>query len=96
MYVHIDDDVTEGDDVTVTCDTSGGNPPEVEGYYWKLEKKYEDLKVDFKCSQNECVIPDVHRAHSGVYTCSTPNWDGYYNTSNTEMMTVKCECLYIV
>ena len=89
------DDIEEGNDVTITCETKGNPLPTVR---WDITDEIGVVigdSVSHTGNRNETIIrrnltiPNISREHTGVYTCSANNSVG--SDSNSICITVQCK-----
>ena len=89
------DDIEEGNDVTITCETKGNPLPTVR---WDITDEIGVVigdNVNHTGNRNEKIIrrnltiSNILREHTGVYTCSANNSVG--SDSNSICITVQCK-----
>ena len=64
--------VTEGDNVTLTCNITDGDPDKIR---WLKDKNYLDEKT------TNLVLRDIKKEHEATYTCEASNGAGSANDS---------------
>ena len=70
------DPVSEGNTLSLTCDTEGGNPEQVSTYQWTFVPRY-NVSSDVPMGQNrQLVVPAVEDIHSGMYICKATTLAG--------------------
>ena len=92
------DNIAEGDDVTITCESIGDPLPTIR---WNIADEAGVLigdSVNHTGIRNALIVernltvPNVSREHTGVYTCSANNSIGSDNRSIR--ITVQCKLHY--
>ena len=82
--------VTEGDNVTLSCNASGNPVPTIS---WTRDGSLVssgDQRIGFEAGNRQLTITNVNRADSGEYLCVADNSEGN-DTSNATTLDVKCK-----
>ena len=82
--------VTEGDNVTLSCNASGNPVPTIS---WTRDGSLVssgDQRISFEAGNRQLTITNVNRADSGEYLCVADNSEGN-DTSNAITLDVKCK-----
>ena len=83
--------VTEGDNVTLSCNASGNPVPTIS---WTRDESLVssgDQRISFEAGNRQLTITNVNRTDSGQYLCVADNSEGN-DTSNAITLDVKCKC----
>ena len=83
--------VTEGDNVTLSCNASGNPVPTIS---WSRDGSLVssgDQRIRFEAGNRLLTITNVNRTDSGEYLCVADNSEGN-DTSNAITLDVKCKC----
>ena len=82
--------VTEGDNVTLSCNASGNPVPTIS---WTRDGSLVssgDQRISFEAGNRRLTITNVSRADSGEYRCLADNSEGN-DTSNATTLDVQCK-----
>ena len=83
---------TEGDNVTLSCNTTGNPVPTIS---WTVNGSPVDTRdnprISFSEGKQQLIITNVSRTDSGEYRCVARNSLGN-DTSNTTSLYVQCKC----
>ena len=82
--------VTEGDNVTLSCNASGNPVPTIS---WTRDGSLVssgDQRISFEAGNRQLTITNVNSADSGAYRCVADNSEGN-DTSNATTLDVKCK-----
>ena len=82
--------VTEGDNVTLSCNASGNPVPEIS---WTRDGSLVssgDQRISFEAGNIQLTITNVSRADTGEYRCVADNSEGN-DTSNATTLDVQCK-----
>ena len=83
--------VTEGDNVTLSCNASGNPVPSIS---WTRNGSLLNSsvpRISFGVESRKLTITSINRADSGEYRCVGDNNEGT-DTSNAATIDVKCKC----
>ena len=83
--------VTEGDNVTLSCNASGNPVPTIS---WTRDGSLVssgDQRISFEAGNRQLTITNVNRTDRGEYLCVADNSEGN-DTSNSITLDVKCKC----
>ena len=83
--------VTEGDNVTLSCNASGNPVPTIS---WTRDGSLVSSghqRISFEAGNRLLTITNVNRTDSGEYLCVADNSEGN-DTSNAITLDVKCKC----
>ena len=78
-------DISQGDSVSITCNTNGNPAPDV---VW-----YRDGSGEIVSRQETMTISDIRRDQAGTYVCQANNSVGQSDPKKIELQ-VKCEYAY--
>ena len=78
--------VTEGDNVTLSCNASGNPVPEISWTRDESPVSSGDQRISFDGGNRQLTITNVSRADSGEYRCVADN-----DTSNATTLDVQCK-----
>ena len=82
--------VTEGDNVTLSCNASGNPVPEISWTRDGSPVSSGDRRISFEAGNRQLTITNVSRADSGEYRCVADNSEGN-DTSNATTLDVQCK-----
>ena len=88
--------VTEGDNVTLSCNASGNPVPTITWTRNGSVLTSSVVRISFGAESRELTITGINRADSGEYRCVANNSEGNV-TSNAATLNVQCEytsCLF--
>ena len=88
--------VTEGDNVTLSCNASGNPVPTITWTRNGSVLTSSVVRISFGAESRELTITGINRADSGEYRCLANNSEGNV-TSNAATLNVQCEytsCLF--
>ena len=88
VTVEADAVVAERDNVSIACNTDGGNPDYVNRYRWEFTSKYtmKGIQTKFDCEEKKCTIQEISPTYAGDYKCTADNnWGGELAHSTTKL-----------
>ena len=70
------DDVSEGQNCTMTCNAFDGNPTQVLSYRWQFKANFEDKYLDIPQNGSSFIIDNMAYYNAGQYKCEVTTRGG--------------------
>ena len=85
------DTIKEGDDVTLECQASGGNPQRVDSYQWSRRLDYKKDDSTALPIERTWSFMNVSYTDAGIYICTVMN----AASSGQEIALLNIHCKYV-